>query len=328
MSPRPPRSPWSTDKALRQAVAALGLALALHSAARAAEPTPETLKLASEVPIADVHLHLNNRLSPAELLARMDRNNVRWAGAAGAQWPMPSDARAAYVAVLGPRYIASLGQPELAFIYFKDGGANATQDAAHPRFRALLERAEGEFKAGSLKGFGELHANNLASGARNWRRKIRADAPSFREMYSLAAKHGGFLQIHMETENDSVAQFEALLAIEPRANVIMAHCGVSAAPATIRVLMEKFPNVYCDLSFRSPPMLKDTQRRVFDANWADPAWLALIETFPERFMVGTDYNEDFDGTIAAYRKGLLPRLAPATLRKVAFENAQRVLRLE
>jgi len=44
-------------------------------------------------------------------------------------------------------------------------------------------------------------------------------------------------------------------------------------------------------------------------------------------MVGTDFNENYDGTIAAYRKGLLPRLTAATLRKVAFENAQRVLRL-
>jgi predicted TIM-barrel fold metal-dependent hydrolase len=314
---------------LQYAAVILLLAAAWFGAGAAAEPTPESLKLAAEVPIADVHLHLDNKLTPAELLARMDRNNVQWTGGVGPQGAAVSDLRAAFVAALGTRYIPTLGQPELSVIFFKDG-AQATEDSNNPRFRALIERAENEFKAGSLKGFGELHANNRTSGPSNWRRKIRADAPSFRELYSLAAKYGGFLQIHMETENDSVLQLESLLAIEPRAPVILAHCGVSANPRTIHALLEKHSNMYCDLSFRSPPMLRgplSRDRQIFDENGADTSWLALIEAFPDRFMVGTDFNENYDGTIAAYRKGLLPRLTAATLRKVAFENAQRVLRL-
>jgi hypothetical protein len=45
-------------------------------------------------------------------------------------------------------------------------------------------------------------------------------------------------------------------------------------------------------------------------------------------MIGTDFNADYDGTIASYRKGLLPRLTPATLRRIAHENAQRVMKLQ
>ena len=45
-------------------------------------------------------------------------------------------------------------------------------------------------------------------------------------------------------------------------------------------------------------------------------------------MIGTDaYCCDYSQAIDTFRKGLLPWLSPAALRKVAYENAQRLMKL-
>ena len=311
-------------------IAALAAVLAIATSA-SAQQSPESAALAAQVPIADVHFHLETRFVPADIKALLDRNNVRWAGGVGGIYRgATSDLRQGFVDVLGDRYIPALGQPEFAVIFMREGGARATENADLPSFRALLERAEAEFKAGTLKGFGELFVNNLTSNPdRAFTRKIAADAPTMRAMYQLAAKYGGYVAMHMEIEGES-RQVEALASIEPRATVILSHCGVSADPATIRALMDKHPNIYCDLAWRAPPVARGmTGRIIFDESGARAEWLALIEDKSDRFMIGTDaYCCDYSQTIEVFRKGLLARLTPATLRKVAYENAQRVMKLK
>jgi predicted TIM-barrel fold metal-dependent hydrolase len=226
---------------------------------------------------------------------------------------------------MGERYIAALGQPEFGVLYY-NGGARATENADTPGFRALLQRAEAEFKTGRLKGFGELFVNNQTSNSLPaFRRKIAADAPTMRAMYQLAANYGGFVAMHMEADPDSLQQVDALASIEPRATVILSHCGVWADAGTIRTLLDKHPNIHCDLSWRSPPVARGPQfatRAIFDETGVKREWLDLIEQRPARFMIGTDaFCCDYSQAIDSFRKWLLPWLSPATLRKVAYENA-------
>ncbi len=69
--------------------------------------------------------------------------------------------------------------------------------------------------------------------------------------------------------------------------------------------------------------------RILDESGIELAWQKLIEDFPDRFMIGTDaYCCDYAATIAIIRTGLLSRLTPATLQKVAHENAQRMMKLK
>jgi predicted TIM-barrel fold metal-dependent hydrolase len=298
----------------------------------AAQHSAESAALATQVPIADVHFHLEGPFVPADVKALLDRNNVRWAGGVGPIGRgVDSDFRQGFIDAMGERYIATLGQPELAVLYFS-GGAHATENANTPGFRALLARAETEFKTGRLKGFGELFVNNNKSNPQPaFRRKIATDAPTMRMMYQLAAKYGGFVAMHMEADPDSLHQLDVLASIEPRATVILSHCGVWADAATIRALMDRHPNIHCDLSWRSPPATRGPQvsvRTIFDESEVKQAWLELIEAKPDRFMIGTDaYCCDYSEAIGSFRKGLLPRLSPATLRKVAYENAQRLMKL-
>jgi predicted TIM-barrel fold metal-dependent hydrolase len=297
-----------------------------------AQHSTESAALAAQVPIADVHLHLEGQFVPADIKALLDRNNVRWAGGVGPIGRgVGSDFRQGFIDVLGERYIAALGQPEFGVLFF-NRGASATEITDTPDFRALLQRAEAEFKTGRLKGFGELFVNNQTSNPNPaFRRKIAADAPTMRAMYQLAAKYGGFVAMHMEADRDSLQQVDTLASIEPRATVILSHCGVWADAGTIRPLMDKHPNIYCDLAWRSPPVVRGPQaavRTVFDETGVKREWLDLIEQKPDRFMIGTDaYCCDYSQAIDSFRKGLLPWLSPATLRKVAYENAQRLMKL-
>jgi predicted TIM-barrel fold metal-dependent hydrolase len=290
-------------------------------------PSAAALARAAKVPIADVHLHLEKSFTPSALRAAMDRNGVRWAGAVGPgpRDEAPSDFRSAFQKALGSRYIATLGQPEL-------GSPGGLDDAASPALKAVLARADDEFKAGSLKGFGELFVNNMTSSPEpSWKRKVQADSPAMRALYAAAAAHGGFLQIHMEADPDSLAQLERLLSIEPRAAVILSHCALNATAAQMLPLMASHPNLYCELSHRSPPTLSGprlAERKIFDEAGVDAAWLSVIESMPDRFMVGTDaIGSDYDAAVASLRRGLLARLSPAAMRKVADENAKRVMRL-
>lgn len=294
-----------------------------------AQYSAESAALATRVPIADVHFHLEGHFVPADIKALLDRNNVRWAGGVGPFGRVASNFRQGFIDAMGERYIATLGQPEFSVLYFSRG-ASATEDSDTQDFRALLQRAEAEFKAGRLKGFGELFVNNRTSNSQPaFRRKIATDAPTIRAMYQLAAKYGGFVAMHMEVDPDSLQQLDALASMEPRATVILSHCGVWADAGTIRALLDRHPNIHCDLAWRSPPTARQVPARIiFDATGVKGEWLDLIEQKADRFMIGTDaFCCDYGEAIDGFRKGLLQWLSPATLRKVAYENAKRVMKL-
>jgi predicted TIM-barrel fold metal-dependent hydrolase len=313
-------------------IVALALGLGPAGSGWAADPTSESRKLAAEVPIADLHLHLFPDLTPDALLARMDRNNVRWGGAVGPAGPR-SDPRP-FITALGKRYIPMAGQPEF-FIAYREGGTAAISTADHPRLKSMLERAAAELQAGQIQGFGELVLNNRTSHPDpTFRRKAAVDSPLVRQMFEIAARHRGVVQVHIEPERDTVAELEAVMTAHPTVPVILSHCfAVNLDTAMAEYFLKKYAQALCDLSARSEPVLPPSlrARMIFGADFADPGWLRLMEARPDQFVIGSDATNaqiDYDRIIAVYRSGLLPRLSPATARKLAFENAVKLFKLE
>jgi hypothetical protein len=101
----------------------------------------------------------------------------------------------------------------------------------------------------------------------------------------------------------------------------------------VRPFLRTYGNVYRDLSFRSTPQENGRfpERIIFTRTSLDPAWRALIEEFPDRFMVGVDDVHswgEYDQVIDSIRFGLLARLSPATAEKVASQNGVRLFRLK
>jgi predicted TIM-barrel fold metal-dependent hydrolase len=312
----------------------LYLALTCHTAVHA-QDTAAQRQLALEVPIADMHMHTYPGLTAEELRDQMDRNRVHWGGAVGATTYGPYGPNVQeFIQTLGPRYIPAGAQPDFTVLY-TTGGTAAMENAESPAFQSLLVRLEQEFANKSIRGIGELILNNRYSHPLpTFRRKAQVDAPTIEALFDLAAKHGGFVQLHMEDDTDSVASLERLLRKHPALPVILSHCMARATAASAQALLARHPQLYCELSARSSVTLKSPQLQpyqIHDASTANAAWIVLIEAMPDRFMLGSDAtgrSHSYDELISVLRTGLLPALREPTLRKVAYANAQRLLQLQ
>ncbi|QWD74259.1 amidohydrolase family protein [Polynucleobacter sp. TSB-Sco08W16] len=295
----------------------------------------DPLKLAKIVPIADVHRHVNKFVSPAALAEQMNANNIGWSGAVGPyEWQTDRDP---YLELLGDAYIPTAGQSELTQIFFKIG-PSAIEDENNRFYQELFSNADELFANKKIKGFGELILNNKTSNpVASFRRKVTIDSPPIERMMSIANKNGGFVQIHSEDDEDSIAQIKHLANLHPKTPIILSHCLMTPNTKLVSDLLKANANIYCDLSARTPLhfLNPDSEiaksRIVYSESFADPNWIALIEAYPTRFMVGSDtfkYDIDFEKVISAIRNGLLSRLKTGTIELVAYKNAQKVMNLK
>lgn len=297
---------------------------------------PESAEIAPELPLADLHLHPDISFAPSKALDRMNRNNVRWGGGGVLTWPNyvagRRDVWLAYSRILGERFIPFAGQSELNRIY-QVSGADGMADANNPGIREFLGQLEQDLTAKRVKGVGTYFINNSRTDDRKaFRRKVPGNATAVRAIFALVARFHSVLRIHMEPDRDSIAAFEPVMASDRRGRVLWNQCGSTTTAAEVRALMDRNPNLFCELSWRFPPVTRPNlaSRNVFDNYGPRPDWLELMEDFPDRFMFGNDGHADaqYDGAAQAFRRNLLPYLKPATARRIAYENAQRVFDLK
>ena len=295
-----------------------------------AQSTPETVELAKNIPIADVHMHTYSRGGPssAAFLEQMDKNNVRWGGAVG-------DYRSDVADKLKERYIPAVGQIEFMEIFFSRGAAALT-DEENWTFKRLYQNAEEQFANGAIKGFGELHTNNHSSGPQNIRRTIRTDNPAIRRMYSIANKYNGFVQIHSQQDETFTADILRLSADFPNSITVLSHCLPAAQPRDLANLFSQRTNIVCELSATGSVHNKilgiNRPARAFDENGLRPAWKKLIETYPDQIMIGTDaccgWFNAYSDMVQEIRNNLLPYLSRELMEKIAYKNAVRIFNLK
>ena len=296
--------------------------LSMGAPGRAAESL--NVELARTVPIADVHMHLDGGKDSDFYLKRMKENNVQWAGAVGGG---PKDNPLKIRSELGQKYIAALGQTEF-FAVLYSVGEKGLYDLNNPTFQNLFEQAEQAFRAGLVRGFGEIHINNISpfSPSRG-QRKIDLTSPVVLKMFEISQKYDGFVQIHTMS-NSGFDQLLAVSARYPRVRLILSHCLPGATADEIEELFKKRSNLICDLSATGPI---HRNQRVYSATGPKKNWIDLIEKYPTRFMVGTDpccgLDNQYSGLISEIREHLLPYLKVPTLRAVANGNARRTFGL-
>ena len=324
-------------------LAVLSFAASVH-----AQQTPANV---AELPIADVHFHYMAFMKPEELLARMDKHNIRWVVSAGAQgmagvagsvsagknpWMRDSDLKHE----LKDRFVAAVGGPETFQGERRDGPPFYT-DASNLWAVAAIQRMNDLLK-NDKRSFVEMFPNAENSSLEPMRRRrLPTNAPFFKELMTLAVRHNVPVPMHMEWHPDSVAQLGELLAEFPQGVVVLSHCGKITVADDLRPFFQKYPNVYCDLGYRSSPQgeresQKDPRRLIYWSGGflrkADikQDWLQLVEDFPDRFMVAIDDVvswEQYDQVVAATREAVIAKLTPATAEKVAYRNALKVFGL-
>jgi len=294
--------------------------------------SPQSAELAKTIPIADVHMHVDFSAGdqPEFYLEQMNRNNVKWAGAVGAYLPNTTQA-------LGDRYIPTIGQGEF-FAVFRNSGRSGLTNIEDPAFQRLFKNAENGFLAKRVKGFGELHTDNHSSGPPMIRRHIRTDNPVIRQIYMIANKYGGFVQIHAQMDNAFEKDILNLSAEFPNTTTVLSHCLSTDDADDLRVLFKQRSNIVCELSSGGSMHkklslgYKPSIGNVFSSTELKKDWKKLIEDYPNQVMIGSDnccgLENQYDELIAELRGGVLQNLPPDVMENVAYKNAVRIFKLK
>ncbi|MDI3384505.1 amidohydrolase family protein [Xenophilus aerolatus] len=263
-------------------------------------------------PIFDTHLHYNEEawngdagpFPPAEALARMQRNGVR----AIVGNSRPNEGTRTLAAL---RETREAGVTVVPFVRLYRTRADYTNwfrdESIHEMVLAELARGTA---SGPYRGIGEFHLYESAN----------ANGPVAKKLMALAEQRQLAVLAHVDDE-----AVDLLMAHTPSkgrdTRLIWAHTGIGGAPvARVRQMMERYPKLMGELSYR-PGLTCDAGRLCGE-------WRALIEAFPDRFLVGSDtwINQrwsSYDEIMRGYRTWL-GDLPPALARRVAWDNAAQV----
>jgi hypothetical protein len=169
---------------------------------------------------------------------------------------------------------------------------------------AIYDLVQSEYKRGYYRGIGEFHVYGK-SAATEWVKKI----------VDLAVERDLYLHAHCDEE--------ALLILfghNPRAKVIWAHTGFSTATARVKELLDQYPALWGELSYRSG--ITDGSGKV------SGDWRELFARYSDRFLIGSDtwINERWFGydTIMSDYRAWLAQLPPDQAKRIAHGNAERL----
>jgi len=267
--------------------------------------------------ISDAHGHVMSRLDFDDVIGKMDRNNVDMIvimpkGKAHKTIGDYSDSDVVEIARTYPsRVVPAIG--------FQNDGWRSESSS-------FLQKTAKKAASGQYKWMGETSLR----GGIGEKVHVPAASPALRVILDISAKQGLPVTIHNNNPKpEEVEQFRQALAGSPEAVVLWSHwCGLST-PSRARKFIEKFPNLYCELAWLYQPRSKLPKHIVNGRGQFLPEWKQLIETYPDRFLVGVDatqakHYKKYRKRIRKIRKAL-GGLKPETARKVATGNFHRIL---
>ena len=279
----------------------LAVALLLGCAAAAAQAPYQG-------PLIDAHSHLPNLQVLDAYVAAMKRHNVAKVVLLGVGGMQKQDAE--WIAAAATRYPDRIIQ-----------GAPIPD----PLGQGQSSKLETLLASGQYRVAGEVHIRQES-------RKIdrKADDPAFGRLLEVAARRGVPVVIHCELTVEAAAGLEGALAKHPKAAIILAHGG-SAEPAMLEGLLTRNSNLLVDLSGMH---YQRTPRLASETGSLNPAWKALIEKYPDRFLMGIDvwaprlFEPATLDRLMGWTRRILGELAPDVAQKVAYRNAARVFKVE
>jgi hypothetical protein len=169
---------------------------------------------------------------------------------------------------------------------------------------AINDLIETEFKRGYYRGVGEYHIYGEAAGR-----------PVVKKAVEFAVSHDFYMLAHCDE-----AALLILLGHDPRAKIIWAHTGFSTPTARVRELLEKYPTLMAELSYRSGITTGDGK---LTAEWRE-----LFARHSDRFLIGSDTWiperwGTYDQIMQTYR-AWLGQLPDDQARRIAHGNAERL----
>ena len=245
--------------------------------------------------IFDAHLHYNQEPNPYYPLERVldvfRRNGV--AGILANSRPNK-----------GTHQLVDAKAPGLLVVRFirpyrtRDDVQNWSTDPA------IYDLIEAEYKRGYFRGIGEFHIYGNA-----------AQAPLVKQVVDFAAGRNLYLLAHCDE-----AALLILLAHNRSAKIIWAHTGFSTPTRRVRELLETYPELMDELSYRGG---------ISEGGGKLAAeWRELFARHSDRFLLGSDtwINERWFGydTIMQTYRGWLAQLPEDQAKRIAHGNAERL----
>jgi len=299
------------------------------------------------LPLFDAHTHLNYDMPVETLRQAMDATGVRRMALIPRHYRDDGWATDEQAADHAERY------PD-RFVAFVGGQRG---DLSRPGYwtgdHRFLAEAKAKLSTGRFRGVGEFIINHYGynryvpttNQSETGDVRIPVDTPLMFTIMDLAARHGVPVLIHAEAEDETARQTHRLLDRVPEAKVIWAHnCGRAAA-ARVAAFLRQYPQLLCDLAGMAVPFPEPYGWGTFGTiagreykpgshvtrvqnndGTINPSMRDLFETFPDRFIIGTDTAHPFQYSryadlVAAFRR-LLSQLKPETARKIGYDNAE------
>jgi predicted TIM-barrel fold metal-dependent hydrolase len=275
---------------------ALAITLAALAPASAADYTG---------PIVDAHSHVPNATAIDAYVAAMKKHNVTNVVLLGVGGVQKDDI--AWIAAAAKKYPG-----------FVVPGA----PVADPSDAGVAKAAEA-LETLKARALGEVHGRQVS-------RKIERDPASFGKLFELAASKGVPVIIHEELTDAAAKQLETALAAHRKTTVVIAHGG-EGPPARVDAMLSRHPNLFFDLSgmhFQRKPALAT------ETGPLDPAWKAVIEKHPDRFLIGIDvwaprlFEPATLDKLMAWTRRMLGQLNSEVAARVASRNAAALFKLE
>ena len=209
------------------------------------------------LPLFDAHIHFSvgatSVYTPAAAMQILDSAGVRTAILSST----PNDGTLALHAAYPTRFIPFL-RPYRKTRNLSEWSEERRSWYTDPQTVPFLEQ---ELKRGIFRGIGEFHVDGH-----------EVDTPVMRELVMLAKKHRLWLMAHSDAD-----AIEKLFTFDPTAKILWAHTGMGEPPERVARLLERYPQLYGELSYRSGV-----------SGGLSDEWRALLVRFPERFVYGSD----------------------------------------
>ena len=201
-------------------------------------------------------------------------------------------------------------------------------DRVYPFFAAVpiyeaegLDRVRENLEKGYF-GIGEIVGASTQSPMTSqleWKSEHPNDG-NLPEIYDLCAEYRVPILLHIDPpEGFPIQMLEEALTQHPDTVFVFAHANAYNTPQNIEALVSAYPNLYVDFFAGFTAYNPDSTYGLED-------FVAVIEGYPDQFLVGTDsgYGVGYDSAaLATYE--LLDLLTAETACKVSHQNIARIL---
>lgn len=284
-----------------------------------------------ELPIIDTEITYDKKIDVGELIKLMDELNVA-------------------LVALAPKFTdPAIGSQESLELFHKypDHLVPTTCDGSGKYWSgqesSFMDKIEEEVKSEKFWFMGEYQIRKYMS-ARQYKRKeswrvsfVNPGSPWARRLFKISSQNKITLQIHCEPDDDILKPLEKMIADYPTASVIWCHLGAKKypkkqsiySPAYIDYLLGKYRNLYFDLAVSTLgsiyPGSGELINTIQDLDGAlKKDWRVVIEKYPSRFTIGSDYSSDKLGLfpdLIKQARVILSNLSDPTAERIAYKNA-------